>query len=680
MGEATHSFNVIPIDGGGTTRDRKSIGVKHLINRLNFINFQDRTITATFQHTSQRHELRVAVKPQPCADRHLECLWEETEALHPHIDKYALKQIDIDIGNRRIEFRPEESRIEEMRIRILLPESAEETVVRKTYRYRCRGISAQLIQNSAHFKGELSGFEAFRLQVSLTAHPPQTFGWINAENPVHVILGSEDNTLYTSECHIVEQNIKANRGHFTLEPTGDRLRRYGTREFRSERHRLVPTPYLLFHHPFTGKLVQREVFDLSGSGFSVEEQAGDSMLLPGLILPSAELNFANTFRIACRAQVVYRLPRGGDSADNTLRCGIALLDIGIEDHTKLLAMLNNVGNRNCYICNQVDLDALWRFFFESGFIYPEKYAYIQSNKEKIKQIYERLYNHKSTIARHFTYQDGIRILGHIAMVRFYSSAWLIHHHAGNTSASARAGLDVLNRVGHFSYECHRFHCLHMDYLLCYFRPENKFPSRVFGRITKNIDDPQGSSIDRFAYCHYRKQPVDEFALPDGWELEQSDTEDIEAFRDFYERHSGGLMIEALDLTPESLDIRELKKEFARLGFRRERFVLSLKKDGHVRVVIAANIADTGLNLSDLTSAVNIFFVDSEAVSKEVVDRALHHVAELYQNDEIPVLLYPSEIAEKLSYPIEKYYNLWIMNTGYSDHYFRQLKRLLKFVC
>jgi hypothetical protein len=140
------------------------------------------------------------------------------------------------------------------------------------------------------------------------------------------------------------------------------------------------------------------------------------------------------------------------------------------------------------------------------------------------------------------------------------------------------------------------------------------------------------------------------------------------------------MLDALDLTPETLDLTDLKKEYNRLGFRRDRFVLSLKKNGQTKVLIAANLADVGLNLSDLTSAVKVFFFEPEPIPLEVLDRTLHHVAEFYQSEEIPVLLYPTETAEAIKCPVEKYYNLWILNTEFSDHYFRHLKRLLRFVC
>jgi hypothetical protein len=75
------------------------------------------------------------------------------------------------------------------------------------------------------------------------------------------------------------------------------------------------------------------------------------------------------------------------------------------------------------------MDALWNFFFDTGFIYPEKYAFFQANKEAIKKTYERLYSQSPHVARHFICQEKGAILGHMAMVRFYENSWLIHHHA-----------------------------------------------------------------------------------------------------------------------------------------------------------------------------------------------------------------------------------------------------------
>lgn len=681
MQKAEKIAAVIPIDPRERGADRKTVSRRHIINRLNFINFQDGVITVRFRHRTRAQQFRFEAKPRPCIGESLDCRWVSPEAVLHHLDDCVFSDVCIEAPHRLTRFVPELVEINEAGLRFRLPEKGTEIDEKGALDRPCHGIRAQVIQHGAHFTGELARFNATRFQVSLTAQPPQTFQWLQTESPVLVIFSSGEETLYTGECTIVEHRTQGLDGTFILAPTAERLRRFDNREFRSERRRLVPSPHLLFRHPLTGALVQRNVLDISGTGFCVEELPAESTLPAGLILPEVELNFAGIFRFSCQAQVVYRSPRSPEKSrvGRSVHCGLAILDIRIEDHTKLLAMLNRADNRNCYICNQVDLDALWDFFFETGFIYPQKYAFLRENKDRIKRTYERLYNRPSTIARHFTYQEGTRILGHIAMLRFYQSAWMIHHHAGNTTASARAGLEVLRQIGHFGYDCHRLHAIHMDYQICYFRPENKFPARVFGRIARNIDNPKGCSIDGFAYYHYHKERPDHRSLPDGWTLEETGAEDLEALACFYGERSGGLMIEALDLTPEKLDLSSLSSEYRRLGFRRERHIFSLKKNHRVRALAVANLSNVGLNLSDLTSAINILLIEPEAITRQVIHRTLYNVAELYNFAEIPVLLYPSECAEPMHLQTEKQYNLWIMNIRFSDHYFKHLNRMLRFV-
>ena len=411
----------------------------------------------------------------------------------------------------------------------------------------------------------------------------------------------------------------------------------------------------------------------------MEEDDPDAVFLPGMILPQVEVNFAGSFRFSCKVQVVYRRPLSSPDTGSRVKCGLALLDISAEDHNKLLGLLPHAKNKHCYVCNRVDLDVLWDFFFETGFIYPQKYAFILSNKEKIKETYERLYNGDSIIARHFTYQNNEQILGHIAMLRFYDKAWMIHHHAGNTAASARAGLDVLNQIGRYILDSHRLHSIHMDYMLCFFRPQNKFPSRVFGRITRNINDPDGSSIDTFAYFHFQRSRANQQKLPSGWELGPIQNDDLLSLKYFYEEISGGLMIEVLNLEPETKEMGALISEYEHLGLRRERHLFALKKNSRLTAVIIANISDVGLNLSDLTSSLSVIVIDPSAITRTVIEDALQLVSELYTQEEVPVMMYPDRCAEDMAIPVEKLYNLWIMKTEYSDHYFRHLKRLLKFV-
>jgi hypothetical protein len=289
-----------------------------------------------------------------------------------------------------------------------------------------------------------------------------------------------------------------------------------------------------------------------------------------------------------------------------------------------------------------------------------------------------LYTRSPHIARHFIYQVKGRILGHMAMIRFYKKTWLIHHHAARKSALNKAGLVVLDQIGHLINESYRLPSLNMDYQICYYRPENKFPSRVFGGAAKNINDPKGCSIDTFAYFHRHAESHPK-ALPRSWKLEKSRSEDLQELEDFYQHISGGIMIDALDLKPDSLDISGLAKEYQQLGLKRGRLLFSLQKKGLLKAVFMVNVTDLGLNLSDLTNCIQVFVLDSEDLPSDIFNSTLAIISKTYEQNEVPVLLYPSAFADRQQINYEKQYNLWAMNVRYSDPYFKYLNRLLRFV-
>jgi len=658
-------------------RKGKELRKKDLINLLNYINFQDGSILINFKHVKYDQIISRKANPLPCLEDKLECVWAEADKLQQELASYKFKDILVPCGQKLLLIKSNDIIITEKGISLILPETCYEVNFRKLRRHSCKGVKAQLIQNSVLFNGDLIDFNAVSFRVQVTAVPPQTFQWIDSESPVNLIFSNEHETLYSGECRIIKQNFGQKKREYVIEPLSHQIRRFKQKEFRSTRQELIPSPNIVFRHPFTQKTNNLKVFDLSGSGFSVEEDAYNAILFPGLIIPELEIYFANHFNIKCKAQVVYRKIVGEEKGNNWAKCGLALLDMDMEDHGRLSALLHQAKNRSSYICNIVDLDDLWNFFFKSGFIYPKKYAFLEANKEKIKETYKKLYTQNPKIARHFIYQDKGRILGHMAMVRFYENSWLIHHHAADRSASRRAGVAVLDQIGRFINDSHRLGSIRMNFVFCYFRPENKFPNRVFGGVTENTKDPKGCSLDTFAYFHYQKIFNKELKLSEPWKLMKTQPEDLLELKNFYEHLSGGLMLNALELEQSSENLDELSKEYQKLGLKRERHLVSLKKDGRLKAVVMINISDIGLNLADLTSTVQVMVVDSDDFTKEIFHLMVSELSKKIEQNEIPVLVYPVEYAENHSIPYEKLYNLWVLNMQYTDHYFRHLKGLFK---
>ncbi len=651
---------------------------EYLVNKLNFTNFQDGTILINFKHTKYNRIITLHAKPKPCLGNHLDCLWVETQGLDEKLRPYKFDNFFVIDGKKLLSVSPEEFSINDEGISFELPETCYEINSRKVTRHSCEGIEVQLIQSSSLFYGSLIDFNAVSFCIKLKTVPPQTFRWLDKSLPANLIFSDRNEVLYAGGCNI----LRNTRGHktrkYVIEPLEYHIKRYQNKDHRSTRQKVIPSPDIIFRHPFTKKLVTLKALDISGSGFSVEEDENSAVLLPGMVIPELELSFANSSAIKCKAQVVYRKISGGGKRGMRIKCGIAVLDMLFKDNMKLLSILHQAKESNSYVCNRVDLDALWDFFFETGFIYPGKYEFIQKNKKKIKETYEKLYARNQNIARHFIYQDKDHISGHMAMVRFYRNTWMIHHHAARKSALNRAGLIVLNQIGDFTYNCHRLYSLHMNFLICYFRPDNKFPSRVFGGAARYIKNPKQCSVDAFAYFHFKTALSVKHRLSRPWELTETRREDLLELESFYEHESGGLMLAALDLEPGTADFDELIKEYQKIGFKRERLLFSLKKNKRLKAVVMVDISDIGLNLSDLTNSVKVVVVDSDDLSREVLYGMLALLTEKIDQKDIPILLFPAAYAEQKVIPYEKTYNLWVLGTQDSDPYFKYIDRLLRF--
>jgi hypothetical protein len=650
----------------------------YLINKINYINFQNGTLQVVMAHRRFERTLTAKARPLPCCDAQLRCEWLEPEKIAPLVENYQFTSFFVDDGATAIRVEARVVKMDAEGLDVELPEYCWEISNRREARVSCDQVPVQVIQHSMLFRGTLLEFSTGSFLVELDINPPQTFQCLDQEHPLNLIVYDGGDLIYSGDFKILKHDSGRQRRRFVLEPQVQSIHRYIPRTYRSKRLKLTPTPNIVFHHPLTRQTVNLKVQDLSGSGLSVMEGVGNSLLLPGMMLPDVELIFADSLTIRFKAQVLYR--NMSDCVEDTcdITNGLAIIDMDSNEHLKLLSLLHQADNKNSYINTRVEMDALWDFFFETGFIYPKKYAYIQANKEKIKETYWKLYTQNPTIARHFIYQAKGRIMAHMAMVRLYENAWLIHHHAARKRSMVRAGLTVLNQIGCFTYDSHRLYSMHMKYLMCYFRPENHFPHSVFGGFNRYAKDQQGCSIDEFAYCHMTVDSEVFEVLPPEWELAECHGSDLQELGHWYQHHSGGLMLDCLDLDPQSFDARDLIDEYRQHGFEKERVVLALRRNRRLCACLVIHRSNIGLNLSDLTNCVKILIVDNRDIDRSVIENALHRVYRDYHlSSDMPTLLYPIEAVEKMKIRVEKKYCLWILNTRYSDKYFKFIERMFR---
>jgi len=650
----------------------KKVAKRYVVNTLNYSNFQEKTIQLIFKHKKHNSIITLEVVPRPCSGDTFECAWTDP-ATAGKLRAYEFSHILIDDGKRLICTIPAIKNIMDTGFILSLQDDYYYEVPSVRVKHHPeKVISAEIIQHGIIFRGILLDFsgDSFRLQMRPAADI--SFQFINPEISVMMTLSEAGNVIYSGECAILEHSPGQQRRRYSLKPLTTHISRLRAKRYRSTR---IETTFLSasYTHPVTGKTRTFKVKDISGSGISFEQFHYNSDLIPGMILPSVVIHFAN-FRINCMAQIVYKKIVSDD--ENSVCCGMAFLNMEIRDQANLAALLYQFQNTNTYVSTIVDLDRLWRFFFDSDFIYPQKYARIHERKELFKATYEKLYNKNTDIARYFIYQDKGEICAHVAMIRAYENTWLIQHHASNR-LSRKAGYEVLRHVGEYINDFHSLFSTHMHYVMCYYRPDNRYPHRVFGGCAAFINNRQACSLDSFAYFNIPGKSGSAELSEFGLQVSAASNEEAGDLISFYESISGGLALNALHVDP-AYEVNTLGACYKKAGLQRENQLFSISHAGILQALAVVNRSEAGLNLSNLTHCIHLFVIDQDHLSRDALFSVLSALLGYYDEmEDVPVLLYPAVYAEEHNIEIEKTYNLWVLSMNYTDSYFDYMSKLFK---
>ena len=650
---------------------RKKLSKKNLINFLNRINFSEGEISLQFRHNKYHSIISLQAKPQVCNNDFLRCYWSEPVKAKIKLKHFTFENFSFSNGLTNTHVSATVRELNNKGIYLELPESCYEMKTCGGKRHECNGIIAQISQSGIIIDGVLKNISpiAFAIEAKPSAINPRYE--IEPDSVTHLVLQRNNEYIFSGPCKFLRYEHNVGTNTIVLTPSNEIIRRFKAKDIRSERLTLSPLPNIIFKHPLTQKKINLGLIDISGTGFSVEEDVETSVLIPGLIIPELKMEFMHGFSIKCKVQVLYR-----SLVEDRFKCGMAILDMNVDDHIKLSSCLHQAKNKHSYINSaNIDLDALWEFFFETGFVYPEKYTHISEQKERFYELYKKLYNNCPEIARHVIYQDKGKIYGHVSMFRYYQNTWLMHHHAAIKSSKHKAGLVVMEHILQYINEYHTIPSAQMNYIACYFNPKNRFANRVFGGAARSLNDQQKASLDTFAYFHHEpeNEPVD---FEDPWVLAETDPDDLQIFGYWYKQQSGGLLIEGLDLTQEAAAIDEATDlEYKKAGFKRSRKFYSLKKNDELMAIFILNRADMGMNMSDLTNCIQLCILDPMQLTKEHVLNSLSHLAIHYEQEEIPVLLYPDSYADDQNIVYDKTYILTVLDLNYISPYLQFMNTL-----
>jgi len=636
-----------------------------LINILNYLHFKGESLHLLVNHGRYPEGVLAQVISEPCLGGKFICRLAEGYAGYK-LEQYKFLYLVAFHEQSVILVPAGEIEVANGCVSITIPDISFVISQRRFPRFSCNGVSAELWQNGFQATGELIDFGPHAFRIRVQAAPPSSFHWFNSDVPASVNLYEGADVFYSGLCKTMSLNPRGNYREIVLLPMVDHIQRFSPKSLRNPRLHSTPSFYAVFEHPFTKKQIKREIFDISTAGFSILDEQTEAILIPGMIIPRLSINYADLANISCKAQVIYQRVE-----DDHVHFGIAILDMNLKNLNLFHQLITNIPGVPQGMINDVDLDQLWELFFESNFIYPEKYGHLHSFRKSFQETYKKLYGGTSEVAKHFIYQKNGRIFSHISLIRAYERTWMGHHHAARPEEGRHTGLIVLKMLLGYLFDMHRFPSASLDYYICYYQPGNRFTERIYSGFAREINNRGLCSTDLFTYLSYERGTKNS-PLPDDWSICECSHADYFEFKRFYRHDSGGLLLDVLSLDDPGSE-KSLEKIYSSEGFTRSYKAFSLQHEGELKAVLIKEESDVAMNLSDLLNGFKIFIMDKE-LPPQIVFSAVESLTENYKTNLLPLMFYPAEYANNGGIPSKKHYILWIFDAQIGSEFVGYLSR------
>jgi hypothetical protein len=645
----------------------KTIDQKRLINIINHLHFTGSPLFILLKHPVYQNSLLVQARPSPCLGNQLTCQWDESyfqfklESHHPLCLAIVYNPFLVVVPYNLLHW-------DNNSFTIQLPDKSYALNQRQSQRYPCRDVCAELTQSDFVVTGNLIDFSSTAFRIKTSTDILKHNCCFNPDVPVSIRLFSNKTTLYSESCRCIRwQNLHDISKEIVFASESRHVSRFPAKKIRNPRQQISPPLTAVFDHPFIKNKIQRDIFDISSTGFSIRDKPDEEVFFPGMTIPRLSIHIAGISIATCVVQIICRRVE-----ENDIQYGFAILDMDIHSYSRISHILGSNSDPKISISIEVETEALWEFFFQTGFIYPEKYGFCHTHRKAFIETYRKLYQENPEIARHITYKKNGQIYGHISMIRAYERTWLIQHHASRSTENKLAGFAVLRQMMLFLHGMYQLSSAKMDYVISYFRPENKFPDRVFGGFARTFNNLQACSLDLFTYLSL---PVTspEKDLPQEWLLRESTPLDLWELEQFYKHHSGGLLLNILSSKESDSSDESLEKHFERLGFIRTYRNYSLLYQNHLKAVFIVDQSDLVINMSGLLNCIKVLVINSAGLNMKLLSLAVTKLGRVYCLDKITLLIYPASVIETTDISYNKQYQLWITDMRYSNQFMDYVK-------
>ncbi|MBS1810144.1 MAG: hypothetical protein JST84_18430 [Acidobacteria bacterium] len=278
------------------------------------------------------------------------------------------------------------------------------------------------------------------------------------------------------------------------------------------------------------------------------------------------------------------------------------------------------------VARDVTFDDIWNLFLESGFLYPEKVARLESVLPEIQQTVRALLRENGKLTATVALREAQMLEAHMNILRWYENTWIVQHLAA-LPMSARTNCASARLTLGFTF----YGRLRPDIVWSkmYFRPNNPWPARVFGGYARRINDPQTSDLRTFHYLVAATTDDSPKSLT-GIEVYQAGEEDRGLIEDWFTMRGRTTEVQANQLQASDDGLANLSRAYEQAGLMRRRESLIAARNGRVTGFALLEIASLGMNFSELTNAFTVHLMDDTDAETRLalVESAKQRYAEL----------------------------------------------------
>ncbi len=642
----------------------KPISISELVKKINYIHLKKEFLFLYLTQKSTATEVLIKAYPQTCTKSELSCRLEPADAA-VDLKNYEFRHLMIDDGLSVIVAEIEAVTLEGYFLKLKLPENSTVKSLRKARRYLCEGVSCKIIQGDFAVTGKMIDFSRHALGINIS--DTVDVARFNDEKPALLVFDRHGIELYSGMGRCLRNRLKHFDGRLVFAPVLQQAALYPSKELRNDRQQAGNAFCACFHHPFFNGYVERDICDISLSGFSISNNLEEDLLLPGMWIPELEIVYAGYVKMKCGAKVVYRRV---DEEAGTVKYGLAVAGMDLETYTRLSRILWSSAGARIGISSDTEMDSLWEFMFDTGYFDQDEFGKNVQQLDAFKESYQKLYRSSQDIARQIIYKTNGRIDGHVAMIRAYEPSWLIHHYAAKNLNGKPRFLSFLKDVIEYLAPYQRQHTAGTDHFMTYYVPENNSVAKFFNHFVRYVNNGKKCSVDSFAAMAFNKKITKK--LPEGWMIRECTLSDILKLKEFYEAASGGLLLDAMGINTPG---ESLRKSFAASGFTRDCRTYCLCNHNQQLAFFIVNRSDISESMAGLLNGITAIIIEPDILSWAMLAATVNNLGTFFAQETIPFMIYPSYFLPIQNIKIEKERALWILHTKAADDCLPYINRL-----